>query len=143
MLDKRAEFLQSSAHMKTTTLPIKHLVNRSSVRLAFILIPLALACFALSPQAHATCQDACLPNTVQGEDALISNTTGLGDTATGYWALLSNTTGGLGDTATGYWALLSNTTGSFNTANGAHALQSNTTGHDNTAIGNSALIVNT
>ena len=125
MLDKRAEFLQSSAHMKTTTLPIKHLVNRSSVRLAFILIPLALACFALSPQAHATCQDACLPNTVQGEDALISNTTGLGDTATGYWALLSNTTG------------------SFNTANGAHALQSNTTGHDNTAIGNSALIVNT
>jgi hypothetical protein len=38
----------------------------------------AFACFALSPRAQAACQDGCLANqnTVQGDDALISVTTG-------------------------------------------------------------------
>jgi hypothetical protein len=47
-----------------------------------VLALFALACFALSPQAQATCQDGCLPNqnTVLGEDALISNTTGFDNT---------------------------------------------------------------
>ena len=39
------------------------------------------------------------------------------------------------NTATGAFALFSNTTGQDNTANGASALQGNTTGHDNTANG--------
>lgn len=112
--------------MKTTAFPLKHSLNRALCWFA-LLIPVAFACFALSPPVRATCQEGCLTdaNTVLGEAALSGNT------------------GGLGDTATGYWELLSNTTGSFNTANGAHALQSNTTGFDNTANGNSALIVNT
>ena len=41
-------------------------------------IALMLTCFALAPQARAVCQDACLTNnnTVQGDSALISLTTG-------------------------------------------------------------------
>jgi trimeric autotransporter adhesin len=118
-------------------------MNRSPVR-AFVLIPLVLACFALSPQARATCQDACLSNnnTVQGDDALISLTTGTDNTAIGFQALLSNTTGS-GNTATGSKALLGNTTGLDNTAIGVVALVKNTTGVDNTAIGAGALPLNT
>ena len=57
-------------------------------------------------------------------------------------ALLSNTTG-VDNTATGTQALFNNTTGSFNTANGAFALPSNTTGDNNTAIGFGTLANNT
>jgi hypothetical protein len=113
---------------------------------------IAFASFALSPQAHATCQDACLTNfnTVQGEDALISVTTGQSNTAIGADALSSTTGGGdntgIGafslqnndgffNTATGWMALYANTTGTSNTANGAMALCSNTTGVLNTAVG--------
>jgi len=46
-LDKLARFVQNSAPMKTTTLPLKTSINRSSWPLAFLLIPLALACFGL------------------------------------------------------------------------------------------------
>ena len=69
-------------------------MHRAPCRLAFLLIPFALVCFALAPQARATCQDACLTNdnTVQGDDALISNTTGSDNTAIGFNALPSNTT---------------------------------------------------
>ena len=106
------------------------------------MIPLALACFALSPQVRAVCQDACLgSNTVQGDDAFISNTTGLGDTAMGFLALLSNTTGS-NNTAIGDRALQSNTTGLNNTATGNAALIVNTTGFDNTATGDAALWTN-
>jgi hypothetical protein len=45
--------------MKTTTLPLKHSINCAPFRLALLLIPLALACFALSPQARAACEDGC------------------------------------------------------------------------------------
>ena len=87
--------------MKTTTLPLKHSMNLPPVRLALLLIPLALACFALSPQARATCQEGCLTNlnTVLGEDALL-NSTGGANTANGYQALFSNTEG-FNNTATG------------------------------------------
>ena len=121
----------------------------------------AFAWFALSPQARAVCQHGCLTNpqnTVLGDDALISlttgsantangvdalalNTTGNDNTATGAFALLFNTTGD-NNTATGFQALLSNMTGSGNTANGLSALQNNTTGNFNTAIGDSALLFN-
>jgi hypothetical protein len=45
----------------------------------------AFACFALAPQARAVCQEGCLTNnnTVLGDDALVSNTTGFENTATG------------------------------------------------------------
>jgi hypothetical protein len=147
--------------MKTTTLQLKHSMNRLSRQLALLLITLALACFALAPQARAVCQDTCLTNdnTVQGDSALISLTTGTDNTAVGFSALSSNTIGShntaigsqallsntiTGDnTAVGYKALYSNTTGADNTATGELALNSNTTGPGNTATGSSALVLNT
>src|SRR5216684_1695995 len=128
--------------MKTTTLPLRNLMNRSPLR-AFLLIPLVLACFALSPQARAVCQEGCLTNqnTVLGDDALINNT-GDSNTAIGFNALFSNTTG-FDNTAIGFEALFSNTTGTSNTANGFDALFSNTAGNFNTANGYLALNLNT
>ena len=104
---------------------------------------LALAYFALSPQARATCQEGCLTNgnTVLGDDALLNNT-GINNTAIGSQALFGNTIGDF-NTANGDSALFSNTTGFANTANGFEALYSNTTGGDNTANGDSALFSNT
>jgi hypothetical protein len=122
----------------------------------------AFACFALVPQARATCQEGCnlpLANTFLGDDALINNTTGDFNTAIGSHALLGNTIGientasgvnalgsnttGSDNTATGLSALISNTTGSANTATGVEALFSNTTGNNNTANGLQALWSNT
>ena len=130
--------------MKTTTLPLKTSINRSSWPLALLLIPLALACFGLSPQARAVCQDACLTNnnTVQGDDALLNLTTGTDNTALGLNALLSDTTGYF-NTAVGSQALLSNTTGGNNVAIGAQALFSNQTAYSNVAIGYQALYEDT
>jgi hypothetical protein len=104
----------------------------------------AFACFALAPQARATCQEGCLTNgnTVLGDQALLNNTTGIDNTAAGYYALFSNTTGSF-NTATGTYALDVNTTGYSNTATGYYALFSNTTGSDNTATGFAALSYNT
>jgi hypothetical protein len=109
-------------------------MNRSPWR-AFLLIPVVVACFGLSPQARATCQQGYLTNsnTVLGDDALFSRTTGFSNTAIGNSALYSNTTGH-DNTATGDQALYSNTTSFNNTANGWHALQI-TTGSNNIAVG--------
>jgi Chaperone of endosialidase len=128
--------------MKMTILQLRNSVNRFHVRLVFLLIP--LACFALAPQAGATCQEGCLTNsnTVLGDDALISVTTGFDNTALGFEALNSLTTGSA-NTATGWTALLDNTTGFNNTANGSNALARNTTGINNTATGEGALFLNT
>jgi Chaperone of endosialidase len=130
--------------MKTTTLPLRHSMNRAPLPLALLLIPLALGCFTLLQQAQATCQQGCLTNqnTVLGDDALINNTTGDGNTAVGFIALSSNTTGRQ-NVAIGYNALSSNVSGIVNVAIGPNALSSNTTGDDNTAIGNIALLENT
>ena len=130
--------------MKTTTVQLRHSMNRAPLPLALLLIPLALACFVLSATAWATCQNGCLTseNTVLGDDALSSDTTGFQNTATGFKALFSNTIGHQ-NTATGDDALFNNTTGYFNTANGASALFSNTTGYYNTATGLLALAFNT
>ena len=110
----------------------------------FIPLGVALACFALAPRLGAVCQDACLTNnnTVQGDDALISLTSGIDNTAVGFNALKSNTTG-QANTATGSQTLVNNTIGGGNTAIGALALQFNTTGADNTATGTFALQKNT
>ena len=105
--------------MKTKTSRRTNSMNRSPLRRAIVLIPLVLACFALPPQARATCQDACLTNdnTVQGDDALINLTTGAQNTAIGFQALLNNSTGP-SNTAIGASALLTNTDGDFKTAVG-------------------------
>jgi hypothetical protein len=131
--------------MKTTTLPLKHSINRSPYQLAFVLIPLALACFALSPQARAVCQEGCDTNTFNtflGEDALINNTGGVENTAVGAFALSDNTFG-VDNTAIGKNALGSNTFGDDNTAIGTSALNANTIGESNTAVGGLALLDNT
>ncbi len=160
--------------MKTTILPIRNSISRSPLRLGlprvqpiwivrgFLLIPLVLGCFALSPmvQAVTPAPDGGYTsnNTAEGQDALLGLTTGTNNTATGFDALFTlsagsyNTaTGSLAlknntasySTADGYKALFSNTSGSFNTATGYFALSSNTTGTENTAAGMNALKSNT
>src|SRR5713101_6871305 len=107
----------------TNTIPtVRTSINRSPLR-AFLLIPFVLACFAISPQARAVCQEGCLTNfdTALGEDALLNNTTGSNNTATGYQALDGNTAG-TDNTAVGYQTLSNNTTGFSNTATGSGAL---------------------
>ena len=104
--------------MKTTRLQFTSSVNRSHVRLAFLLI--ALAFFALSPQARVACRQGCdlvSFNTLLGSDALVNNTTGTENTAISGGALTFNTTG-FDNTATGAAALTFNTTGYGNTATG-------------------------
>ena len=140
--------------MKTTTSPV--------------LITFALICFALvqNAQAVSPAPDGGYPggNTAEGQNALLSLSSGTYNTPIGAFSNLSLTTGnfntGVGagtllsnsggafqqgsqNTATGAGALLSNTTGPFNTANGAFAMPSNATGNDNTAIGFLALANNT
>ena len=118
-------------------------MNRSPLR-AFLLIPLVLACFALSPKAHAICQQGCdliSENTFLGNNALSSNTTGYDNTAVGSEAL-SNNTNGIFNTAIGRNALSTNTNGFYNTAIGMSALFANTTAFYNTAVGTFALIAN-
>src|SRR5947207_2107813 len=151
--------------MKTkhmTTLHLRNSIGRSPLRLGlprvqpiwiirgFLLIPLVLACFALSPTARAV-----LPapdggyagsNTAEGDNALYSltpgNGMGAGNTAIGWEALVYTTIGNF-NTANGYAALFRNTTGSDNTAIGASALYKNTTGTENTATGFGTLSTNT
>jgi hypothetical protein len=77
-------------------------------------------------------------NTASGYRTLASNTTGALNTAGGSDALLTNTTGGA-NTAHGYFALEGNN-GDFNIASGAFTLQRNITGNNNTAVGVSALV---
>jgi hypothetical protein len=70
------------------------------------------------------------------------NTTGLRNTASGYYSLRCNTTGCY-NTATGGGVLECNTTGCYNTGSGIIALNYNTTGTRNTAFGSFALSENT
>jgi hypothetical protein len=138
------------------------------------LITFALVCFALvqNTQAVSPPPDGGYPggNTAEGQNALLSLTSGMYNTAVGLFSLLSNTEGdfntaigagallsniggfqntphgvpqGSQNTATGAGALLSNTTGGFNTADGAFVLFNNTTGSQNTANGEFAVFSNT
>ena len=130
----------------TNTIPaVRNSLNPAPARRGFLLIPLALAWFALLPTAKAQCPSLCDSNngnTALGDSALLNNTTGTANTAIGESALASNTTG-FGSTATGSGALQNNTTGSFNATNGAFALNQNTIGTNNTADGYQALASNT
>jgi len=118
-------------------------IHRSLKRSALLPVLLLLACFALSPQARAVCQQGCdltNGNTFLGDDALVNNELGGGNTAIGETALYSNVTG-YRNTAIGASALYSNLQGHHNTAIGVDAL-SNNTNSTNTAIGESALAFN-
>src|SRR5438132_1674904 len=114
--------------------------NRS--KMLMVILPV-VACFALLPGAQAACLDGCnngLFNVWQGDDALISNTTGSGNSAFGWRALFFDTDGSF-NTGVGAGALVLNNGGS-NTAVVAGALLLNTTGVENTAIGTDALVFN-
>src|SRR5207249_4692880 len=119
-------------------------LNNSSpgrvLRAGFLLLVLALTCFALSPAARAVtpAPDGGYPgnNTAEGDSALFSLTSGVDNTAIGYHALYYSTDGG-GNTAIGRSALQANSGGN-NTAIGSAALE-NTGGNNNTATGFGAL----
>jgi len=130
------------------------------IYLAFALF--AFAYFEFLPTAHAVVPppDGGYPggNTAEGDHALFSLTTGVFNTAVGWysqWAVTFsgnfNTSVGAGaldlntgedNTAIGAAALLLNTAGSDNTATGFRALTSNDTGLANTANGAFALFHN-
>jgi len=129
-----------------TTLNLGKSINRSPLRLAFLLIPLVFVCFGLSPVARAVvpAPDGGYPgfNTAEGTNALFSLTSGISNTAIGFDALFRNTTGP-NNTAVGFEALFHNTTGFENAATGWRALFFNTNGFHNTAAGFEALFLNT
>ncbi len=120
-------------------------LNRSLWRGGFFLIPLVLACFALSPRVEAVTPAAGGAyrggNTAEGADALANRTTGIWNTALGFQTLFHNTTGNT-NTATGFQALFTNVDGVRNTATGLRALLNNT-GDSNVGTGWQALIANT
>ncbi len=133
------------------------------------IIAVLLVCFGLLPKGQAVNPppDGGYPggNTAEGQNALLSLTSGTFNTAVGFLSLRNDTTGqfntavgagalfanigdptsaaGVENTATGAGALLSNTTGFANTANGAFDLLANSTGSFNTATGVDALRSNT
>lgn len=76
-------------------------------------------------------------NTAVGASALAANSTGSGNTAFGFQALISTTANN--NTAVGSSSLASNSTGYDNVAIGAGALYQQTTGQRNTAIGVNAM----
>jgi uncharacterized coiled-coil protein SlyX len=150
-----------NALMKTPN-PFTNCSHSSSKRSALLCLSLLIGFLELLPKAQAVSPppDGGYPggNTAEGDNALLSLTTGDFNTAVGFYSLSSDTTGGFntaigagtllfntGDqnTATGAGALFSNTTGDNNTATGAFALISNTIGYANTANGTFALALNT
>jgi Chaperone of endosialidase len=117
-----------------------------------ILFTFTLLCATAAPKAFAVvpAPDGGYPgfNTAEGQNALLSLTTGIGNTAVGWFSLWSNAEGSF-NTATGAGALLFNNgdpnagEASQNSAFGTVALLFNTTGSSNTAVGAAALLNNT
>jgi hypothetical protein len=105
----------------------------------------ALSCLSLFSEAEAVNPppDGGYPggNTAEGQNALLSLTTGTYNTAVGLYSLKSNTVGQL-NTAVGASTLPINSAGTLNTAVGGGALASNTLGNQNTAVGTFALLSN-
>ncbi len=133
-----------------TTRQLKKSIGRSlSWRCGFVLVPLALVCFGLSPTAKALLPapspDGNYPggNTAEGINALhdVNTAVGINNTAVGLNALTNDTTGQY-NVAVGSRALENNTTGDFNMAIGTEALQQNNANF-NLAIGFRVLFMNT
>jgi uncharacterized coiled-coil protein SlyX len=135
--------------------------NRNHI-LTTILLALGLCAICPTPKVFGVvpAPDGGYPggNTAEGQNALLSLTTGTYNTGVGIFSLLSLTDGqfctgvgagtllsnaGSSNTATGAGSLLSNISGGDNTADGAFALFSNTTAGGNTANGAFALFSNT
>ena len=111
-------------------------------RILIAILPM-MACFALLQGTQAACVKGCdnaTFATALGEDALSSNSTGLGNSAAGWRSLFSNIDGSF-NTGVGGGALNLNN-GSSNTAVGAAALLLNTIGTLNTAVGTDSLTFN-
>src|SRR6266536_2692697 len=121
--------------------------NRNTI-ITLILLALGLLALSQMAQAVSPAPDGGYAggNTAEGQNALLSLSTGTYNTAVGFLSLRSNTVGRF-NTGVGAGALFSNvgnqSTGFNNTATGAGALLSNTTGVDNTANGVFALFRNT
>jgi hypothetical protein len=110
-----------------------------------LFIALALICpAAAGPKAQAVipAPDGGYPggNTAEGQNALLSLTTGGFNAAVGWFSLKSLTTGSF-NTGVGAGTLVLNT-GDQNTAVGTAALLLNTAGTNNTAVGAAALLNN-
>ena len=121
-------------------------ICRSPLRLALLLVPLVLVCFAFSPRAQAVvpAPDGGYAgnNTAEGTQALQSLVSGgVNNTAIGFQALF-RATDSIKNTATGFKALFNNI-GDFNVAMGFQAALGNTVGDHNTAVGFNALMRNT
>lgn len=133
---------------------------KTSIRIQttrFILSALTLVSLAISQLANAASDvnpppDGGYPGftTAEGQNALKNLSSGIGNSAFGWYSLFDVTTGsyntGLGagtlalntgeaNTAAGVAALILNTQGTRNTANGAGAMVFNSTGNDNTGVG--------
>lgn len=125
-----------------------------------VTLTLVSLCFFPEAQAVSPPPDGGYPNgnTAEGDNALLSLSTGFYNTGVGLDSLLSITEGnfctavGAGtlllntadeNTATGAGALLNNAAGAGNTADGAFALFNNATGTQNAAVGDQALFNNT
>ena len=106
----------------------------------------AVACFGLCQQVQSATDtpdpgSISAGNPADGQLALLSLTTGIYNSAFGFYAALSISDQSF-DTAVGAGTLLLDTAGT-NTAVGAGALFSNSTGSDNNAVGAFALFNNT
>ena len=133
---------------------------KTSIRIQttrFILSALTLVSLAISQLANAASDvnpppDGGYPGftTAEGQNALKNLSSGIGNSAFGWYSLFDIATGsydtGLGagtlalntgeaNTAAGVAALILNTQGTRNTANGAGAMVFNSTGNDNTGVG--------
>src|SRR5206468_11712296 len=111
--------------------------NRTHI---FATILVGVTCLALLPMAQAVvpAPDGGYPggNTAEGQNALLSRTTGGFNTAVGWFSLKSLTTGSF-NTGVGAGTLVLNS-GDENTATGVGALMLNTTGGQYTATGSFA-----
>ncbi len=117
-----------------------------SRRIIFTTVLSALVCFGLCQQVQSATDtpdpgSVPLSNTADGQLALASITTGIYNSAFGFYAALSLSDASF-DTAVGAGALLLDTSGT-NTAVGAGALLSNSTGSDNNVCGAFGLFSNT
>ena len=120
-------------------------LSMKSRKIIFGTVLSVLVCFGLCQQVQSatdTPDPGSVPpgNTADGQLTLLSLTTGIYNSAFGFYAAASISDASF-DTAVGAGALLADTAGT-NTAVGAGALLSNSTGSDNNALGTFALFSN-